>query len=273
MPCSKKMNTESKLAEAVLRRDGDALEDIVKERTSALLEAQKKLEMTRRLSDIGQLASTIAHELRNALGVIRAAAYNIRRKSGNSDFEKHLNNIEKNILESDQIIQNLLGYARVKEPIYEAVDIDTVLDESLKDMRERCRDFDVKIDKKMDIEKGLLIECDRTQITGLFINILDNAYKSLPDKRGRIEIAAGPDDAGEIFIISFKDDGVGIDKGDINGVFDPFFSKRARGIGLGLTVCRQIAELHGGAIEIASEPGKGTMVTVKLPVKHKTSLD
>lgn len=255
-------------AEEILQRDKDVLERLVKERTTELLNAQEKLLMTKRLSDIGQLASTIAHELRNPLGVIKAAAYNIGRKSKNPELAKHLDNINKKISESDQIIQNLLGYAHLNVPIYEMADIGLVLGECIEDMRERRMGFDVQIDKKMAFENGFFIECDRTQITELFSNILDNSYNALREKKGRIEIRGALDEGGKMLKISFKDDGDGIDEEHIDRVFEPFFSKRTRGIGLGLTICRQIVDLHGGAIDITSKKGAGTTVTISLPIKH-----
>ena len=108
--------TERKIAEEVLKRDKDTIEKLVVKRTQELLNVQVELERSKRLSDIGTLAATVAHELRNPLGVIRTAVYNIKRKAKNEALESHLSNIQKKVSDSDRIINDLLFYARIRLP-------------------------------------------------------------------------------------------------------------------------------------------------------------
>lgn len=102
---------------------------MVEEKTFELVAAQLDLEQAKRLSDIGVLAATVAHELRNSPATINIAVSNIKRKAKNPDLDKHLRNIEKKIAESNQIINNLLFYSRIKSPSYEKVNIMSIIEE------------------------------------------------------------------------------------------------------------------------------------------------
>jgi PAS domain S-box-containing protein len=261
--------TEKKKAEEVLRRDKDTFEKLVNERTRELLTTQGELERAKRLSDIGTLAATVAHELRNPLGVIRTAVYNLRRKNQNGLLLSHLANIEKKVLESDQIINNLLFYSRIKMPNYERINVRSLLEECLVNTRNRFQKWDVTVSAAFEALRDEYLEADTLQISELFNNVLNNAYESFNEKKGKISIAAGKDDKGNCRI-SFRDNGPGIDPEDLERLPEPFFTRKSKGTGLGLTVCYQIVNLHSGEIGIYSEKGKGTTVIVSLPVKRKT---
>jgi len=259
--------TELKRLEKLLIKDKDALEELVKERTAELMKSQKKLEDARRLSDIGLLAATIAHELRNPLGVIKTAIYNIERKKKDSSFDTHLANINKKISESDQIIRNLLSYSKIKMPYYQNVDIDKVISECIKYCKDKYAKWDVKINVVSSSKGENIINADPDHMSGLFLNILDNAYQAFPDKAGLIQIKLSSDKDKNQLNIEFNDNGVGIGQEDLKKVFDPFFTNRAKGIGLGLTVCQQIANIHNGSINIQSQKEKGTTVYIQLPIR------
>ena len=233
-----------------------------------LMQAQKDLESARRLSDLGTLASVIAHELRNPLSAIGLATYNIKRKGQFSGLEKHFTTIEKKIGESSQIINNLLFYSRLKTPHYQTFRIHELLNECIKSAKERFSDGSVSVYKKIDSIKKDFIESDPLQIGELFNNILNNAFEALSDKKGKIIIAAKKDGKGNIKII-FSDTGDGIEQEDLKKVFEPFFTKKSKGTGLGLTVCYQVVSLHGGKIEIESKKGKGTTFKIILPMGKK----
>lgn len=259
--------TERKKAEEVLKRDRETLEKLVEERSEELLRVQRKLEQAKRLSDIGSLAATIAHELRNPLGVIQAAVYNIRRKREKTSLDKHLNNIEKKISESSQIINNLLSYTRIKMPDCEMVNIHDILEECLSAAGKRFYGNSCFIANEFGSIKDLTIEADPFEMKEVFNNILNNAFESIPAENGEIEVAARLEN-GKFVAISFKDNGAGIEKDDLNRVFEPFFTRRSKGTGLGLTICSELVNLHNGRIDIESEKGRGTVVVVHIPMKR-----
>jgi len=262
--------TERKLAQEVLQRDKDKLEEMVRERTKELVESQQKLEDSMRLSDIGMLASTIAHELRNPLGVIRTAVYNINKKKKDTSLDAHLSSIDKKVVESEQIIRNLLGYSRIKMPNYTGVDIADILNTCLSQCKDKYAEWNVPVKTtfKNSKEKNI-IEADPLHMTELCLNILDNAYQAFPGKSGTIEIIVDYDIEANKLNMVFRDNGVGIKDTEIVHLYEPFFTTKAKGIGLGLTVCKQVVELHNGTINIKSESGigKGAVVFVTLPIK------
>lgn len=262
--------TDRKKAESILKRDKDAFEKQFEEKTRELFTAQAELEKARRLSDIGALAATVAHELRNPLAAIKIAAHNIKKKAENQNLDKHLANIDKKISESDQIIDNLLFYSRIKTPRYENTDIYEVIDECVSLLEEQREKDGIAIENNLQGLKNTYIEADVLQMKELFSNIMSNAADSLINQEGKIEVIGEPG-ANDSVKIHVKDNGCGIDKEDLKKVHEPFYSTKAKGTGLGLTVCYQIAHLHGGQISIESEKGKGTTVTVTLPIKKKAN--
>lgn len=234
-----------------------------------LTKTQKELSETKRLSDIGMLAATIAHELRNPLGVIRIAAYNIKRKAQNPLLDSHLANIEKKIAECDQIINNLLFYSRIRSPAYEYVQIYDVINECIDSQRKRFGKIKVSIAKKTDFLKRTFIEADPLQMRELFDNILSNAFEAIAEKKGKIEVKSRIDAKEGNIEIAVSDNGAGIEKSDLKRIFEPFFTTKSRGTGLGLSVCYHIVNLHSGKIDVESAKEIGTTFTVTLPLKRK----
>jgi PAS domain S-box-containing protein len=239
-----------------------------KQAEAALVQAERALGEAKRLSDVGALAASVAHELRNPLGVIQMAAYNLRRKSHDPALEKHLANIEKKVMESDQIINNLLGYARIKMPLFQEVSIPNLVNECLADMARRFQTDNITIHKDLKEIEGEKIQADPVQIKEIINNILANAYQALEEKKGQIQIRGSRTPKGGVEIL-IKDNGGGIEKVDLKRVFEPFFTRKSKGTGLGLSLSLELVRLHGGRIEIESEKGKGTAVTIHLPGRRK----
>jgi PAS domain S-box-containing protein len=259
--------TERKRAEEILKRDKESFEKLINEKTRELMKIQMKLDKAKRLSDIGTLAATVAHELRNPLAAISLASYNIKKKKYNPMLDKHIVNIEKKIRESDQIINNLLFYSRIKMPQYEKINIYNIIEECISFIQKRFKKRQVFIINKCKFLHNVFIEADSLQVRELFENVLDNAYDALVGKKGKIEIRAEYDS--EFINMTFSDNGVGIDKENLKKVYEPFFTTKSKGTGLGLMVCRQIVNLHEGIMDISSAKDKGTTVGVRLPVKER----
>ncbi len=258
--------TERKMAEEILRRDKESLEQLVDERSKELIKTQKELKQFSRLADIGTLAATVAHELRNPLGVIHLAAYNLKKEKAELNANKHLVNIEKKVWEGNQIIDNLLSYARIKIPNYENVRILNVLDECVASAQGRFAEKGIIIEKKYD--DGMdFIEADPNQIREIFLNIINNACQAFAAPGGKVEVSARLE--GEQVRVSVRDKGVGIAQEDLDKVFEPFFTRKSKGTGLGLTICNELVNLHQGKIEISSRLGEGTTVCVFLPVHRR----
>jgi PAS domain S-box-containing protein len=260
--------TDLKSAEAVLRRDKDILEQLANKRTRELLKAHAELEHTKRMSDIGRLSATVAHELRNPLSAIRAAAYNIEKKAKNPLLASHLKTINNKVLESDQIIQNLLSFSRVKAVTKECLNISAIIRDCIETVSEKYAGWEVKLKEKVNCREDDIIEADQYQFKMLLCNILDNAYQALPDKKGTVGITVRKH-KNELWEISVSDSGTGIDKQDMEKLFEPFYTTKSRGTGLGLPVCREIVGMHQGNIGVKSAKGKGSTFTVTLPIRNQ----
>lgn len=242
--------------------------DLTEQKKAAigLVVAQTELERAKRLSDIGMLAATVAHELRNPLAAISLAAHNIKRRTKDAGCDKHLASIEKKVGESDQIINNLLFYSRLRPPHRESIKIFDVICECAGSLGMPGKNITAVI-MEMDGIKNIKIEADPLQMQEIFHNILNNARDAVSSENGEIRIMA--EDEGEFIKVAVEDNGSGMNKDILEKIFDPFFTTKAKGTGLGLPVCRQIINMHGGEIAVKSVPGQGTSVTVRLPKKER----
>lgn len=258
--------TMHKEAEAVLSRDRRELEKLVQERSGELLKAQEELGKSKHLSELGLLAATVAHELRTPLAAIRTAAFNIDKKCTAKAIDTHIENIEKKVLESDHIIRNLLAYSRIKVPLYEDVDVCAILGECIALTKEIFRGYKVDIRHAIGCARPFIVQADHVQLREVFNNILNNAYECFHDRAGVIRIRVWK--KGNYCKASFTDNGPGIRADNLKKIFEPFFTTKAKGMGLGLSVCRQIIDLHNGNLEVSSRRGKGTTVMVTLPMRR-----
>ncbi|MBF0477958.1 MAG: PAS domain-containing protein [Candidatus Omnitrophica bacterium] len=262
--------TKRRKAEDVLKRDSETLEKLVKERTQEAMDLQIKLAREKHLSDLGTMAATVAHELRNTLAGISVAAYNIKKKVNDPKVEGNFNVIDKKILEGDHIINNVLSYSKIKISHLGAVKINYVLELCMTELRNKVVSHGVSIYNQTSLTKDLFIEADSIQIREVFSNILNNAIDAVKKDVGVIDIESKINNSDVTIVI--KDNGEGIDKEDLKKVLNPFFTTKANGTGLGLAVCNQIIMLHDGSIAIESEKGKGTIVQVRLPIyRSKTA--
>jgi PAS domain S-box-containing protein len=263
--------TARKKAEEILKRDKKMLEQMITEKSREMLAIQQEVERAKRLADIGTLAATVAHELRNPLATIRLAAYNVKKKVEDPALQKRLNTIDQKVLESDQIINNLLFYSRLKSPQVEKVDIYGLLNEVCENVCLNNAQKEFTLNKKFNALKDELMEADPLQLKELFANVLNNSCDAITDKSGVIEIKA-KNRENKYANIEIRDNGVGIEKENMERILEPFFSTKSKGTGLGLTVCQQIIKLHDGSIALTSEKGKGTVVTIKLPFKRVNTM-
>ncbi len=231
-----------------------------------LEEIKEQLIQSKRLSDLGLLAAAVAHELRNPLSVIRAALYNIERKKGNAPIHTQLHTIEKKIMEGDQIISNLLTYAKIKLPEFKRTDILTLLDESVELAKLIFQSETIQINKLISDDFKKFIKIDPFQMKKVLNNILLNSFQSIKKRKGIITIHAKT--VNNVMKLTIVDNGTGIKKTDLSKVFEPFFTRKSRGTGLGLSICIEIIKLHNGNISIDSKLSKGTTISIELPYRE-----
>jgi signal transduction histidine kinase len=249
-------------AEETLREHSERLEEMVKARTKELQEAQERLIRQEKLAVLGQLAGGVGHELRNPLAVIKNSVYllNMVLKDPSPEAQRALNGLEKQVETCDRIINSLLDFARTRSPVWQDVDVDEVLKRAILRV---AKPENVKLVTRPD--KSLpLIQADPDQLVHVFGNIILNGYQAMPEG-GQLVIqsqALAPDWVS----VSLTDTGVGISEENLNKLFEPLFTTKPKGIGLGLAITLTLVEGHGGEVLVQSEPEKGSTFTVKLPV-------
>jgi signal transduction histidine kinase len=262
--CQRSVREMGDIAErtAQLEAYNQSIEVKVNERTRELIKTQNDLKQASRLADIGTLAASVAHELRNPLAVIQLSTHNLKREKDGLSSNWHLVNIEKKVWEGNQIIDNLLNYARIKIPNCERVDLKEILDECIYAAQGRFRDKGIIIEKRFGPVGD--INADANQIREICMNVLNNACQAFIKPEGKVEVTA--EGHGDMIKVTIKDNGIGIPEEDLSKIFNPFFTRKSKGTGLGLTICNELIHLNQGRIEINSQPGQGTSIMVFLPV-------
>jgi signal transduction histidine kinase len=250
-------------AEKEVRRLNEQLEHEVEERTSQLIEAQEELLRKEKLAILGQLSGSVGHELRNPLGVMSNAVYFLKMVHSEADetTKEYLDIIKYEIDNSLRIITDLLDFARTKTAQLQTVSVRALIDESLG----KCT-----IPKNIELINNLpelmpYLKVDPQQIGQVLHNLIMNAIQAMP-AGGLLTFDSRQDNDGMVRL-QIDDTGEGISPENMKKLFQPLFTTKAKGIGLGLVVCRNLTEANGGRIEASSEPGRGTTFTVILPVR------
>lgn len=238
------------------------LGDILKE----LKDAQDRIIRSEKLAVVGTLSAGIGHELRGPLSSIKNAVYYIKRKIRNSELAREdakmlefLDIIDDEVNASDKIITDILTFSRAGKPSFASSDVNAIINGAL---RLTKAPENIKVDKilKNNIEKAMI---DKGQIRQVFLNIILNALQAMPHG-GILKIET--EQRQKFIEAKFADTGCGIAKEDFDKIFEPLFTTKGKGVGLGLAVSKAIVEKHEGKIEIESEAGKGTTFIVKLPI-------
>ena len=256
--------TERKQMEKKLEEYSQHLEELVEKRTRQLKEAQEKLIKSERLAAIGEVATTVGHDLRNPLTGIAGATYYLKKKLDSKmdkTTEEMLKLIEENIEYSNNIIKDILEYSReIKLELKEAAP-KSITKGALSLVRVP-NNIEV-LDATQDEPK---IRVDVEKMKRVFVNIIKNAVGAMSNG-GKLTIASREKDG--VLEIVFADTGTGIQKDVLEKIWTPFFTTKAKGMGLGLPICKRIIEAHGGNISVESTVGKGTTFTVAIPIKPK----
>jgi signal transduction histidine kinase len=227
--------------------------------------AQAELQRNHALTAVGQMTAQIAHEIKNPLGSIRFAAELLKRKGGddNSDDLSTIQVIERTVDHLAAIIAELSEFARPKELNLVEIHLNDLLDEILPMVADRLNA------KQMHVEKDYTREIpagnyDGTELRKLFLNLIINAIEA-SEPQSTIDLSTKLAGDGEISV-DIVDRGCGMDADTQRRLFEPFYTTKANGTGLGMAIAKQIAVLHGGDLSVISQPGSGTTATVKLPL-------
>jgi len=270
-----------------LKKYQNHLEELVQKRTQELEEAQEELIRKAKLSTLGQLTGTVSHELRNPLGTIRNSLQSLKSRIGDSgiDADHIIDRMDRNISRCDGIIDELLDYSRNRRPDLRPTLFTPWMEEVLSEYS-----LPKEIKLVTNLVSEIEIELDQELFRRVMINVMDNACQAMLLKQssnaavsGKIRQLSGVEPvikitdqqpsqltlssqcSGARLLVSVTDNGPGISDADISKIFEPLFSTRTYGIGLGLPLVKQIMTQLNGGVDIETRHGQGTTVTLWLP--------
>ncbi|MCU0252062.1 MAG: ATP-binding protein [Vicinamibacterales bacterium] len=252
----------------------ETLEQQVEDRTAALKDAQAQLVQSEKLSSLGRLAASIAHEINNPLaGILTYAKLLIRMLESDPVDEptratsvKHLRLVQRETERCTAIVRNLLDFARQRPLSLKDTDVVAVLEEAVSLVGHQAALKGLTISKT--VKPVPLVKADAGQLRQAIVNIILNGFEAM-QSGGSLKVRCGTAAGGKQIEFACEDSGVGIPPDRLAKIFDPFFSTKEMGTGLGLSVVYGIVERHGGTIDVRSEVGKGTTVVLRLPITCK----
>jgi PAS domain S-box-containing protein len=237
---------------------------------------EKKIAHLDKLAALGRFSSSIAHEIRNPLAGIAAGIQYIKRTSELSDEQnENISFILKEVSRIDRLIGDLMNVVKEGDLIYQKSSIEKIVEDCIKSLDELIRCKRVRINRAFP-EKSMEVDIDRDRITQVFMNLIKNAVEASADG-GEVDIEVSfPKFGGEVLfdrigdyvMIKIRDRGVGLSREEKERLFEPFFSTKQNGVGLGLYVTHSFVERHGGSIFVESEKGKGTTFSVYIPTER-----
>jgi PAS domain S-box-containing protein len=276
--------TERKQSEIEIIKINEELQ----QRSEQLLATQEELVRKEKLASLGQLSGSVGHELRNPLGVMSNAVYFLKtiQTEADENVKEYLEIISQEIENAGRIISDILDFSRTRTPNILPTRLSTLLNNSLK----KCT-FPENISMTLDIpEKLPLLKVDPLQMDQVLQNLIINACQAMPhggsitigarsvqDPRLEVHDSAeytmengtlDPEPRSDFLEISVADSGEGISPENLKKLFQPLFTTKVRGIGLGLTICRSFTEANGGHITVESRPSEGTTFKLTVPVEE-----
>jgi signal transduction histidine kinase len=243
------------------------MEEKIQKTTADLRKTESQLIRSEKLAALGQLAAGIAHEIRNPLTSINILIHSLRERlpSENSQQED-LKVIEEEIHRMNEIVDQFLRFAKPASPLLEKTDVLSIVEETLQLLRLQIEKQRIVVEK--EFQALPMIQIDREQMKQVMLNLLLNAIQAMAEG-GQLTLKGQNSKEGQWIHLSIEDSGMGISPEDIDKLFDPFFSTKEGGIGLGLSITHRIIDQHHGKIEVENAPEKGTIFTVWLPIHHE----
>ncbi len=232
----------------------------------------RRLYRAERLATVGQLAASVAHEIRNPLTSIRSTVQYVMRDFDDNNPKRELaQGIISEVDRIDRIVDGLLSLTRRTEFTPSKISLSQLIGQSLLLIRTRAQEQNIEI-RWVEPPQEIYVMADAAQFRQLVLNLVMNAMQAMPNGgRLKIDLNIGSQDVGQPrerdwAVISLTDTGCGIPPEALDRVFDPFFTTKPGGTGLGLSTCYAITKQHNGDLEISSQENKGTTVNIRLPL-------
>ena len=245
--------------------------------------AETELRQQESLAAVGQAAAQVAHEIKNPLGSIRLGVAMLRDMTDNREAHSTIDLVERGIDHLNKLTLDVTQFSRRKQLSLTEVDLHQLLDASLDLVADKIKEKQTPIEKHFNAQP-IRLEADADQLRQVFVNLFANAVDAssvgAPVTISTERVSAERNDGGRsdggngnsgrlatFARTTVADQGAGMDEATRARIFEPFFTTKKRGTGLGLAIARQIIEQHGGRINVASAPGKGTRFTIDLPIQ------
>lgn len=261
-------NNELQFLKIFLDQAGFAFENallyqVQKERTRKMYRAD-------RLATLGELAAGAAHEIRNPLTSIRSSIQFLKRKLNDSTDIEMANDLISEVDRINEIIEGMLSFAKPQPLKKENTQLKTILLQTIQLVSNTARKEGIEISLDYQAAREDIF-ADPSQLKQVFLNIIMNSIQAIENEPGKIEIntilSDGQNKYTPEYLIEVIDNGKGISNENIDRIFDPFYTTKNEGTGLGLSISYGIINQHGGDIEFFSNPGKGTKVKIRIPLK------
>lgn len=231
---------------------------------------QKKLIQAEKLASIGRIAAGIAHEIRNPLTSVKLNIQKVLESDRLEGTEKdHLDISQEGISHIENFVKELLNFTRVSELNRDRFSVEQIMEESVKMIAESLERKRVYLERDFQANlPGVYVDADR--LRQVFLNILRNAYEAVDDG-GRIAVCLSrtEDDSAKKVKIEISDNGCGIPEKDWEAIFEPFYTTKSSGIGLGLANARKIIEQHQGSIRVKKKEGEGACFEILIPCREE----
>ncbi|MFH1155038.1 MAG: ATP-binding protein [Pseudomonadota bacterium] len=240
-------------------------EIILERRAEERLKLEEKLRQAEHLSSIGEMTAGVSHEIRNPLGIIKSSAELLKKRMAKLDASSTIADIiVEESVRMDNIIRDFLNFAKPRTPDLRACRIQEVIEKNLAFLDAEIQENNITVQTHFN---GTIpeIAADGTMLYQAFLNILLNAFQAMP-QGGTFDITVVRDDTR--VRIRFDDSGKGISEDNIKKIWNPFFTTKEMGTGLGLGLVKNIIDAHSGDIEISNRESGGVRVDILLPVKE-----
>lgn len=263
----KRLTDEKRRLEAEIKRHTEELEMRVAERTAELVETHKRLVQQERIAALGRAAAQVAHEVKNPLAGLLLYSLHLKNKledSTNSEAAL-VDKIVETVNHLTERVEQILGFARPLNLTRSSGNLNQVVKAVLELLQPQitAKKIDVGLSLSEQASTGMI---DESSMRGALMNLILNAIEAMPDG-GRLTVTSKRTE--DTLRLEIIDTGRGISEEEAKNIFEPFYTTKEQGLGLGMPYARKIIEQHGGAILVDSRIGEGTKISVTLPAERK----
>ena len=236
-------------------------EGIIENRSIEQRKLVEQLNLAERLAALGEMVAGVSHEIKNPLGIIQSTSELLNSMPNADETQKRLSGvIAEESIRLNRIVTEFLDFAKPHELNVHEFDLKEVIDKNIDFLRPEIEKKDIIVESNLD-GRSFMIEADQDLLHRVLMNLIINAIQAIPES-GKIIVHVGEEKG--TYKIEIRDTGSGISNENISKIFNPFFTTKEKGSGLGLPIVRKIIEGHGGTIDIESRHGVGTGVTIRL---------